>query len=358
MKILHVITSLRTGGAEQLMVHLLPQLKARRFEVDLCLFDGTNTYFRQQIEAKGIRIIDFGEGNSVYNPMNIIRLRKLIKNYDIIHTHNYSPQIYGVLANIGLGVKMVTTEHNTSNRRRNIAGFKIIDRLMYKRYDAIICISNQAESNLKEYLKFDSPTITIILNGIDIKEFLKSAHSENNKRLLDHEKTNIIMVAAFRPQKDQDTLIKAMTFLPKDFHLNLVGHGPRLAECKELVASLGIADRVTFWGVRNDIPSLLSQSDFIVMSSHYEGLSLSSVEGMCVGKPFIASDVDGLKEVVNGAGILVPHQDAENLAKVILHLSESEDEYSKIATCCKKRALKYDISNMTNGYVGCYKSVF
>lgn len=354
MKILHVITSLRTGGAEQLMVHLLPQLKARGFEVDLCLFDGTNTYFRQQIEAKGIRIIDFGEGNSVYNPMNIIRLRKLIKNYDIIHTHNYSPQIYGVLANIGLGVKMVTTEHNTSNRRRSIKGFAAIDRLMYSRYDRIICISKKAEDNLRDFIGSQSKKIITINNGIETKTYATATP------LLDLKPSGVIaltMVAGFRPQKDQVTLIKALNYLPEKFHLYLIGDGVKRVECERLAYNLGLDGRVHFMGIRTDVPSILKSSDYIVMSSHFEGLSLSSLEGMCVGKPFIASDVDGLHEVVDGAGILFPHQDAKALAEEVLSLDRDHSRYMEVAETCLRHAMQYDIAGMVNGYEQIYRTL-
>ena len=70
-----------------------------------------------------------------------------------------------------------------------------------------------------------------------------------------------------------------------------------MEEVKQLALSLGVSDRVRFLGLRTDIPNVLTAADFIVMSSHWEGLSLSNVEGMSAHKPFIASDVNGLREV-------------------------------------------------------------
>ena len=68
MKILHVITSLRTGGAEHLMVDLLPELKKMGNEVELLVFDGTRTPFYEQAEAMGIKIHSLAIGESVYSP--------------------------------------------------------------------------------------------------------------------------------------------------------------------------------------------------------------------------------------------------------------------------------------------------
>lgn len=357
MRILHVITSLYTGGAEKLMVDLLPRLRDAGNEVDLMIFDGTRTPFRRELEKEGIRILDCGEGNSVYNPKNILALRKIIRNYDIIHTHNTSPQFFAALAALGKNVKLVTTEHNTNNRRRNMLGFSRIDKWMYGHYDSIICISGKAEENLREFLKSDSKKICTIFNGVDISKFEKAEASEDLRQNLPEHAKVITMVAAFRPQKNQDCLIRAMDQLPNEYHLFLIGDGERRKECETLAQSLKSKDRIHFLGRRSDIPQLLKASDYIVLSSHYEGLSLSSIEGMSVGKPFIASDVDGLHEIVYGSGVLFPDNDAETLANEILKLENNPEQYKKISDACGRRAKQFDISKMTNNYLEIYNKL-
>lgn len=130
----------------------------------------------------------------------------------------------------------------------------------------------------------------------------------------------VTMVAGLRKEKDHDTLIKAMSHLACNYRLQIVGVGERENELKALCHELELDDRVVFLGARMDIPQLLEDSDVIVLSSHWEGLSLSSIEGMASGRPFIASDVDGLHEMVSGAGILFPHGDDVELAQQIQHL--------------------------------------
>jgi glycosyltransferase involved in cell wall biosynthesis len=118
-----------------------------------------------------------------------------------------------------------------------------------------------------------------------------------------------------------------------------------------------LADRVHFLGIRTDVPQLLHAADYIVMSSHFEGLSLSSVEGMSVGKPFLASDVDGLREVVAGAGILFPHQNDRILAQEIISLEESPQKYQTVSTACGKRSQCFEISTMASSYTKCYNEI-
>ena len=145
MRILHVITSLRTGGAEHLMVDLLPRLRDLGNEVELLLFDGIKTSFYDQLQQKGITIHSLGEGGNVYRLRNIFKLMRFIGKYDIIHTHNTACQLFVPIAKIlnNSSAKLVTTEHNSTNRRRGKWYLKIVDKWMYSRYAHIICIAEQ-----------------------------------------------------------------------------------------------------------------------------------------------------------------------------------------------------------------------
>lgn len=356
MKILHVITSLRTGGAEKLMVDLLPRLKAAGYDVDLLLFDGTDTPFRRDVEAAGVRVFDLGVGGSVYSPLRLFKLIPFLRKYDVVHTHNTAPQLFAALGSVLCSVVLCTTEHTTSNRRRGWRWYAAIDRWMYSRYRKVICISQKAEENLRKYLGRCKADITTINNGVDVAKYASAEPSADLEAIAPGSR-KIIMVAGFRWEKDQDTLIKALNYLPKNFHLFLVGDGARREELESLIAAEGVTSRVHLLGIRSDVPQLLHAADYVVMSSHFEGLSLSSVEGMSVGRPFFASDVDGLREVVTGAGILFPHKDAKALADKILRLDENPDMYKEIAEDCFCRARLFDISEMASRYAELYKSV-
>lgn len=356
MRILHVITSLRTGGAEKLMVDLLPRLKQRGHEVDLLLFDGTDTPFRRAAEESGIKVMDMGKGGSVYSPVKLFKLLPYLKKYDVIHTHNTACQLFAAIGSLWNSAVLCTTEHNTSNRRRAWKWYAQVDRWMYNRYRKVICISDKAEENLRQFIGKSKADILTINNGIDVEKYASASASPVLERTAPGSR-KIIMVAGFRWEKDQDTLIKALPLLPKDFHLFLVGDGVRKQECETLAEQQGVVGRVHFMGLRSDVAELLHASDYVVMSSHFEGLSLSSVEGMSVGKPFLASDVDGLHDVVKDAGILFPHGDSAALAKWLQDLDLSKELYQEIANKCYGRAEQFDISTMVKGYSSVYESL-
>lgn len=362
MKLLHVITSLHTGGAETLIVNLMPRFKALGHEVGVVVFNGERTALMERLERDCPECRIYSLGKSYYNPWNIVKLVRIMRKYDIVHTHNSSPQLYAAIANLFCRKKLVTTEHNTNNRKRNSWLLSILDKWMYPRYQKTICISNQAEVNLRRYLgetdgkaNLKGNDICTINNGVDVELF----HNAEPLKDLQTERFVAVMVAGFRPQKDQDTLIKAMSLLPKDqYEVWLVGDGERRASLQSKVENLQLQERVKFLGLRTDVPNILKTADVVVMSTHYEGLSLSNIEGMATGKPFVASDVEGIHEVTQGYGILFPHGDAEALSEIITKLHNDPTYYQQVAQRCYNRAQQFDIRNMVKEYDEVYSQVF
>lgn len=276
-----------------------------------------------------------------------------MRRYDVVHTHNTACQLFGAIASLASCTHLVTTEHNTYNRRRGNPLLRHIDRWMYGRYDRIVCISAKTHEALSESVGIDESRAVTINNGIDTSKF-KSAVPAS---LGTGAKTRLMMVGAFREQKDQDTIIRALAMLPADVHLWLVGDGPRRNILTGLTAKLGLADRVHFTGIRTDIPELMTAADIIIMSSHWEGFGLAAVEGMAAGRPVIASDVDGLREVVDGAGLLFSPGNPESLTAAIDSLIHDRGLLAVTATACRERANLYSITPMTQSYAELYNTI-
>lgn len=365
MRILNVITSLLTGGAEVLVVNLMPRFRALGHEVGVAVFDGERTALMERLERECPECRIYRLGKSVYSPLHIIRLARIMRHYDIVHTHNSSPQLFAAIANIVCRKRLVTTEHSTNNRKRENGGLlRFVDRWMYGRYDKIICISEIAEERLRLYLGTQIPQISQIENGndnictINNGVDVEAIHGAEPIAEMRSGKFVVVMVAGFREAKDQDTLIRAMALLPKEeYELWLVGDGTRRANLELIIDNLQLGDQVKLLGLRTDVPRLLKTADVVVMSSHWEGLSLSNIEGMSAGKPFVASDVNGLREVTQGYGILFPHEDAEALARIIRQLHDDREYYQEVAGRCYERAKRFDISEMAEAYAYTYREL-
>lgn len=358
LRILHVITSLRTGGAEKLMVDLLPRLQQQGMEVELALLDGTQTPFFDVLTAAGVRIHVLGNGmRAMHSPRCLPKLRKLMRHFDVVHAHNTPCQVFVALSSIGLRPRpqLITTEHNTTNRRRQHRWMRCFDGWMYGRYAHILCVSDAVRTTLQDYLPQLSRATTIA-NGIDVAHFANAAPAQD---LLHHSRAQklLVMAAAFRPQKDHETAICALHHLPEEYHLYLAGDGTRRAFIENFVAQEQLSARVHFLGNRSDVAAVLRAADVVVMSSHYEGLSLSSLEGLASGRPVVASDVAGLREIVGDAGLLFPEGDAHALAQCTRQLAQDDALRTQLIERGRTRAAAFDIGKMVAGYRDCYLSL-
>lgn len=361
MKILHLITSLATGGAEKLIAETLPLYHKKGIVADVLVLNGKKHPLFKELEASGCcRIISLGEG-SVYNPLHIFKIIPYLKQYDLFHVHLFATQYFTVAAKMLSFSKkpLVFTEHNTSNRRIQNKSLAILDKCVYAQYKKVICITPEVKEVLQQHINLSENQLEIIENGINLQS-ITDAHPVSKKFIapnISEQDFLVLQVAGFRPQKDQVTLIKAMRHLPVNVKLLLAGDGVLREECEKLVADLHFTDRVHFLGLRSDIPSLLKSVDAIVLSSKYEGLSLSSIEGMASGKPFIASDVPGLSDVVGGAGILFPQGNEQKLAEEIMKLMDSRAYREEVGERGRERATKYDINIMVDKHIKLYKDV-
>lgn len=183
-----------------------------------------------------------------------------------------------------------------------------------------------------------------VVDRVDLDRFRNAVPAPD---LVSESRFKILMVSAFRPERDQMTLIKAMSLVPDDCVLLLAGdaelpeHGALIESCRKVVNELDLEERVRFLGHRDDVPELLAASDLAVLSSLHEDLPVSALEAMASGKPLVASDIPCFRDVVGGAGVLFPCGDAERLAQIIGRFREDKGLREGIAASCRKRAEKY-----------------
>ncbi len=358
IRVLHIINNLDTGGAEKLLVDSLPKY-CTDIQVDLLLLDGASTLFKQKLKETFTGNVFTSGLSSIYSPLHVIKLKPYLISYDIIHVHLF-PSLYWTAITkflFRLKVPLLFTEHSTNNKRLKNAFSIKIDRWIYSLYEKIIAITPAVKQELINKLNLKDAKCDVIYNGVDFLHissaipYSKYEISGDNKSIL------LIQVSRFQPEKDQKTVIKSLIYLPKTIKLVLVGDGKLLAECVTLSKQLNLQDRVIFLGSRFDVPELLKTCDIVVQSSHWEGFGLAAVEGMAAGKPVIASNVSGLKDIVENAGLLFEKGGAEDLAQIILKLVNNNAFYRKIAGNCAVRAEQYSLQKMVNSISHLYNRI-
>lgn len=358
MKVLHVINSLATGGAEKLVLTTVPLLAKKGHVVDVLLLNGIKGPFYEELLKLNCCTIHV-LGNSYYQPLYLFSIRKYLVAYDLIHVHLFPSQYFVALANLLLlkPKQLLFTEHSTQNRRLNNAGFKYIERLIYRQYQKVICITAGVKDALVDKLGLPAQKLLVIENGINVKAI--SATPAYDRTILGYQKSDqlLIMVAGFRKEKDQDTVVKAMLNLPAHFHLIFVGDGERKPALMQLAEDLNLSSRIKFLGIRTDVYALLQMADFAVLSSHWEGFGLAAVEAMAAGIPVLASNVPGLAQVVTDGGLLFEKGNGKQLAELIQEISADQVLRTQLVKAGFAKAKMYDIENMVNATDQLYHSL-
>lgn len=361
IKVLHVINDLDTGGAEMLLLNLLPSLQAKGMNCEIFMLDGKDTYISRELSQKyKVPIQSAGIGYNIYNPLIIFRLRRHLIDFDIIHAHLFPSQYWIAIAKRLFSLKgsLITTEHSSDNKRRRILIFRIFERFIYRQYRYVIAVSKIAEERIRKHLNDFSPRIRVIENGINLKT-ISEAEPYPKDKLIPSFKTGdklILNVARFSKAKDHGTLIRSMTHLPENYHLLLIGEGGLKVDFMKMARELKLESRIHFLGARYDVLRILKSVDIVVMSSFYEGSPLSAIEGMASGKPFAASDVSGLNELVKDAGILFEQGNPADLAAKIILLLEDRNYAETVTIKCQEKAAFFNIERTADQYFEIYQS--
>jgi glycosyltransferase involved in cell wall biosynthesis len=271
-----------------------------------------------------------------------VRTLILIEKIELIHCHGTRAVSNVFRAAKSLKIPLIYSIHGWSFhedqhplvKKIRIWGEKFLTSVTSRN----IAVSESSRASGKSHMP--SFKASVIQYGINQKKFdpdlqFKNIRGEIN---LDSSALLILFVARFTKQKQPLSMIRAFADAlrqqPK-LHLLMVGDGDEKKEALELVSQLSIESRVHFLPFRNDVPDVLAAADIFVLPSLWEGLPIGLLEAMSMGKPVIATNVDGTKEVItNGQnGLLIETQDlVANLSRAIVKLAESEslrDQLSK-----------------------------
>lgn len=327
MKILHVITSIERGGAENHLYELLRSQIADGFDLSVICLKG-NDYWKLPLEHLGVSI--FNLGLKRYTDFWLsIQLRNLIKHIrpNLIHSHLPPAELYTRIAllNSALSdIPWVISKHNDSGFYSGF-GQNFLESWVARRAQHIISISDTVKQNVCiKNLRLPLELSTVIPYGIDPDIYHKiSDNSIKHLReewLVSDETYLIGAVARLVPQKSLHILLEGFSlFLKKAViptKLVIVGIGPLANSLKQKSIQLGIEDSIIWAGFREDIPLIMNAIDVLALTSSYEGLGLVLLEAMSAGKPTIATRISAIPEVVNDGvtGLLFDVGDSNGLA--------------------------------------------
>jgi glycosyltransferase involved in cell wall biosynthesis len=225
---------------------------------------------------------------------------------------------------------------------------------MYRQYELIACNSEGTAAELRRWCPATADKLRIVDNGIPLEEFESADPAELDGSVVPR-LTRLAFVARMHPQKDHATLLRAMTKVP-NAQLVLVGDGPLRPQLQEMAQHLEIANRVAFLGLRTDVAQVLKACDIYVHSTNSDGFGIAACEAMAAGLPVIVSDVPGLAEVVEGAGIVFPKGDDEALARELRMLIATPDRCRQMSRASSERAQHFSIDRIVDEYIDLYQA--
>lgn len=351
IKVLHVITRLIIGGAQENTLFTVEGLmKDDRFEAALVTGPplGPEGSLIERARKNGVDMTLIPEMRREINPfldlVTFIKLYRFLKRkrYDIVHTHSAKAGVLGRFAARLAGVPLVIhtvhglSFHSYQNRLLNFL-YANLERLAGRFSDFCVCVG---EVMLRQAVAAGVCTAgrtRVIYSGIELEKYESGRQANEKERLgIAPDAPVVGKIARLFHLKGHEHLLRAAAAVKKEFpgvRFILVGDGILKDDLKRQAGELGIEENVIFAGLAEPdrIPSLINTMDVLVHVSFREGLPKAAVQALAAGKPVVAFAVDGAPEVVieGKTGHLVPPADEEKLAEAVIDLLKNRGRAKK-----------------------------
>jgi len=357
IRIFQVIAASGAGGAEEAFATLLQGLDPARFEtVVACHGQGTmiRRFRRSATHVASLNLL------SLRRPSTILRLARLMRQHraDLVHTHLWTADVLGgMAARLARIPRVVSSVHGayflpigvTGIRRVRRLAFSRIYRSIYLRCDRVIAVSRYVADDLatRPGVRVAHDRIRVVENGIDIDDPDRVIPTEmGSSDRWGSGSPRIAVVANFFPYKGHRYLIQAIPAVLAEFpraRFVLAGEGESRPSMTALVDQLGVDERVTFTGEISDALDLIRKSDlFVLPSVSSEGLPITLVEAMALGRPVVTTRAAGIPEIAEDgvtARVVAP-RDAAALSSAIVSVLKDRHLAERLAA--QARAVAHD----------------
>jgi glycosyltransferase involved in cell wall biosynthesis len=243
---------------------------------------------------------------------------------------------------------LVATFHGVQRREYRKAA------LILRAADRVVCVSQDLATGLAGHA-FPSDRLQVIRNAVPIPPPL----SDDVRESIDHElelgeRPVVSFVGRLVPEKAPHRFLAAAASIAAqvpDCDFLIVGDGPLRGPLEAEARELRVDVRMRFTGMRPDATALIARSDVIVFSSDSEGMSIAALEALAAGIPVVATDVPGMRELLDtGAGILTP-RDADALAQAVVNLVRDPTRRAEMGRIGREKvAEEFSVGRMLRSY--------
>jgi glycosyltransferase involved in cell wall biosynthesis len=337
-------------GVKRLFAWMIPRFDARRFNVSLVSLRRKDLS-EDTLEQLGIDVTYLARHK--FDPGTYPHLLRVLRarNADLVHMHGYGATTFGRLCAWRMRIPAVLHEH--ANHGDTPWFQKIADRWLAPHTDLAIAVSaTTAEFTVRARLVPAERTKVVYL-GAPLEEFARPRSSEEIAGAraalgIAPDTVAVGTVTRLMPSKGNEYLVAAAPQIvgahPRA-RIYIAGEGELEPALREQVRALGMADRVVFLGFQRDIASVLAALDVVVFPSLWEGTPLTAFEALASGKPIVATDADGLLDILTDGrdALIVPKRDAGALAAAVNALIGDPRRAARLAEEARQTGARYDI---------------
>ncbi len=372
LRVLHV-TATTTGGVGLLILFLVKHLDAKAFELGVAF--GRGYLLDRHFDEAGVTVHTLSTSRAaglwsiVKGTLEVYRILARGR-YDIVQSHTSVGGVIGRLAGWASRTPVVLwTVHGLGAHPGHPAWkrwlLRAVEATLDRFTDHYVAVSEDLRDQGVRARIFGAKKVTVIPNGLQF-DHLPARFDAARKRAdlgIPADALVIGTVTPFEPQKANDVFLRAVALvlerMPQVVVL-IAGDGPQRAELEALAARLGIAERITWLGWRDDAVELLGIMDTFCMSSRWEGCPMVLLEAMAMRCPVVATDIGGVREIVvsGETGLLVTPDDPAALAQAVLQLLASRTERERMGAAGRARVeSRFGAEGMLAAYARLYRTL-
>jgi glycosyltransferase involved in cell wall biosynthesis len=337
-------------GVKRLFSWMIPRFDRSRFTVSLVSLRRKDLS-EETLEGQGIDITYLSRGK--FDPATLPALLKIIdaKGVDVLHLHGYGATTFGRLA--GAIRKIPTILHEHANLTDTPWFQKIADRALAPYTDIALAVSKSTAEFVIRARQVPASKVKVVYLGVPLEEFSRPRSAEeiaDARRDLGIQDGEFAVgtVTRLHESKGNSYLLDAAARVVQQrpsARFFLVGEGPLLDALQQQAHALNLDGRFVFAGFRRDVAGTVSAFDLSVFPSLWEGTPITAFEALAMGKPIVATDADGLLDILtpDRDAVIVPKRDATALADKIVWAMDRPDERARLGAAARQSGQRYDI---------------
>ncbi len=340
----------RIHGVKRLFAWMIPRFDQTLFDVSLISLRQPDTS-PDTLESLGIPVTYMNR--SKFDPWTLPALLRELdrRQADILHMHGYGASTFGRIAAARRNLPGIVHEH--ANLTDTPWFQKIADKALIPYTDVAIAVSRSTAEFVTRARLIPADRTHVVYLGVPLEEFSRPrTHDEISAARASLGIPDGVLavgtVTRLMASKGNEYLVAAAAEVVRqrpDARIYIAGEGDMQSQLEAQAAALGLGDRLTFLGFQRDVAAVLSALDLVVFPSLWEGTPLTAFEALAMGKPIVATDADGLSEILTDSvdSRIVPRRDADRLASAIVALLGDAAARHALAQQARHTGARYDI---------------